>query len=391
MKKTLIALTLAALPVASMAEVTLYGNIKGGLEVTKVKGVSNTITNVNDWSSRIGFKGEEDLGNGLKAIWQLEQKVSLDSKHSQNKQGWADRDSFIGLDAGTFGKVRAGYLSDAINDMGDLNLDGSDHGVRKLQLWERTGGRHTAVRYDSANFGGLSFNVLYSPEDNQRYDQARDAGVKDVAGFEKANGIANKLPGGKAGDEDITIPAVLNGATRNSWATSVGVNYAIAGFFVKYGYLHQNDKDSVYNSNVHRLMAGYDANNVFVGLGYQYAKGYDGPKHETNELALSAAYRLGNVVPRISYVHGFKEKGYREDGTRGKLANSKYHQVVLGADYNLSKRTTVIASLGWMKEGAGRQADYIGLVPDGTDAAGNAQYKKSEQAYSFGLGLSHKF
>ena len=73
------------------------------------------------------------------------------------------------------------------------------------------------------------------------------------------------------------------------------------------------------------------------------------------------------------------------------MANSKYHQVVLGADYNLSKRTTVIASLGWMKEGAGRQADYIGLVPDGTDAAGNAQYKKSEQAYSFGLGLSHKF
>ena len=371
MKKTLIALTLAALPVASMAEVTLYGNIKGGLEVTKTKGVDNTITNINDWSSKLGFKGEEDLGNGLKAIWQLEQKVSIDSKHKNNKQGWADRDSFIGLDAGTFGKVRAGFLSDAVNDMGDLNLDGSDHGVRKLQNWERTGNRHTAVRYDSANFGGLSFNVLYSPEDNQRYDQLRANGVSDVGGFEGVTGIVNCVP----------VPGTTDcNKTRNAWLTSVGLNYAIAGFFVKYGYVHQNDSNDIYNHDIHRVMGGYDANNVFVGLGYQYTYGYDGPKVKTSELALSAAYRMGNVVPRISYVHGFKDKG-GVAGVSDTVSNSKYDQVVLGADYDLSKRTTVIASLGWLKEGDGRQNTVIGDVTD----------KKREQAYSFGLGLSHKF
>ena len=37
MKKSLIALTLAALPVAAMADVTLYGQIKAGVEVSKVK------------------------------------------------------------------------------------------------------------------------------------------------------------------------------------------------------------------------------------------------------------------------------------------------------------------------------------------------------------------
>lgn len=384
MKKTLIALTLAALPVASMAEVTLYGNIKGGLEVTKTKGVSNTVTNINDWSSKLGFKGEEDLGNGLKAIWQLEQKVSIDSKHKNNKQGWADRDSFIGLDAGTFGKVRAGFLSDAVNDMGDLNLDGSDHGVRKLQNWERTGNRHTAVRYDSANFGGLSFNVLYSPEDNQRYDQAREAGSMTVTGTDKdGNPVTGTVAtGGVVGDlsgfEGIT--GAVNGKTRNSWLVSAGLNYAIAGFFVKYGYVHQNDSNDIYNHDIHRVMGGYDANNIFVGLGYQYTDGYDGPKVKTSELALSAAYRMGNVVPRISYVHGFKDKG-GVAGVSDTVSNSKYDQVVLGADYNLSKRTTVIASLGWLKEGDGRQSTVIGDVTD----------KKREQAYSFGLGLSHKF
>ena len=69
MKKSLIALTLAALPVAAMADVTLYGQIKAGVEVSKVKlgeqtakGLkatrsSKTATEIADFGSRIGFKG----------------------------------------------------------------------------------------------------------------------------------------------------------------------------------------------------------------------------------------------------------------------------------------------------------------------------------------------
>ena len=357
MKKTLIALTLAALPVASMAEVTLFGTIKGGLEFTKVKGEKNTVTNLNDWDSSIGFKGEEDLGNGLKAIWQLQSKASIDNKSGRNGQR-NTLDSFIGLDAGAFGKVRAGHLQDAIKSMGDLNLDDSGHGVRDLSVWERTGSRHTAVRYDSANFGGFSFNALYSPEDNQRYDQARNAGiVGDLGGFEG-------------------VTPVVDTITRNTAVASVGLNYAIAGFFVKYGLVHQIDKRGVYNSNVQRIIGGYDANNLFVGLGYQYTRGFDAAAYKTSEIALSAAYRIGNVVPRLSYVHGFKQKDQA-----GTVPNSKYDQVVLGADYDLSKRTTVIASLGWMKEGKGTAQNVIADVSNGT----------TDQAYSFGLGLRHKF
>ena len=152
-------------------------------------------------------------------------------------------------------------------------------------------------------------------------------------------------------------------------------------------------------------MGGYDANNLFVGLGYQFTKGMKGVasqgqsqngwKLTTQEVALSAAYRIGNVVPRLSYVHGFKQKLAGE-----KLAHSKYDQVVLGADYHLSKRTTVIASLGWAKEGKNAYAGYdatndvllpggglIGAVKD----KDTGEFKNKEQAYSFGLGLSHKF
>ena len=397
MKKTLIALTLTALPVASMAEVTLFGTIKGGLEYTKVKGAKNTVTNANDWDSSIGFKGEEDLGNGLKAIWQLQSKASIDNKSGRNGQR-NTLTSFIGLDAGAFGKVRAGHLPDAIKDMGDLNLDDSGHGVRDLAHWERTGARHTAVRYDTANIAGFSANILYSPEDNQRYDQARKSGsgyANVCVDWDAENQVCNEqavkevttnaVVGDLSGLEGVA--PIVDTVTYNRAVTSVGLNYGIAGFFVKYGFVHQIDKHKdVYNSNVHRIMAGYDANNLFVGLGYQYARGFDDKVYKTSELALSAAYRIGNVVPRLSYVHGFKEKGLDENGNRTTIANSKYDQVVLGADYYLSKRTTVIASLGWMKEGVNKANKIIDIA----GAAGAAD-KKTDQAYSFGLGLRHKF
>ena len=57
---------------------------------------------------------------------------------------------------------------------------------------------------------------------------------------------------------------------------------------------------------------------------------------------------MGNVMPRVSYAHGFKAK---EDGE--KQANSQYNQVIVGADYDFSKRTSALISAGWLKQGKG--------------------------------------
>ena len=85
MKKSLIALTLAALPVAAMADVTLYGQVKAGVDISKVKTGKlskvqkgkKTATEIADYGSRIGFKGHEHLGSNLNAIWQVEQNTSI--------------------------------------------------------------------------------------------------------------------------------------------------------------------------------------------------------------------------------------------------------------------------------------------------------------------------
>ena len=353
MKKSLIALTLAALPVAAMADVTLYGQIKAGVEVSKVKDgntSSKTATEIADYGSRIGFKGHEHLGSNLNAIWQVEQNTSI----AGGDKEWASRESFIGLEGG-FGKVRAGNLDTSLKNTSDSfdPWESSDANADALQLGKikRVDSRKVSVRYDTPVFGGFSASVQYQPRDN-----------------------AN--PGDKY---------THNVKSRESY--DLGLNYENSGFFGRYAGSYAKraeltaDYLDVFNSNTtltagtykdhqaHRLTAGYDANNLMVAVVGQYegfkADVAGAKKNERTEVGATAAYRFGNVTPRISYAHGFKAK---EEGVKQK--NSAYNQVIVGADYDFSKRTTALLSAGWLKEGKG---DY--------------KYEKTAGT----VGLRHKF
>ena len=353
MKKSLIALTLAALPVAAMADVTLYGQIKAGVEVSKVKlgeqtaaklgheKSSKTATEIADFGSRIGFKGHEHLGNNLNAIWQVEQNTSI----AGGDKEWASRESFIGLEGG-FGKVRAGKLDSTVKNTSD-NVDQweSSNGALNMSVFTRVDKRAVSVRYDSPVFSGFSASVQYTPRDN-----------------------AN--PSDKYTHND---------ATRDTYYA--GLNYENSGFFGQYAGGFRKNAVSEKDGHVHRLVGGYDANNLFVSVAGQYAKnwetlgdyaeaqsngvvtsamraagtnasnvvfgtaaGLDSRPAETIEVAATAAYRAGNVTPRVSYAHGFKAK---VDGE--KLKGTQYDQVIVGADYDFSKRTTALVSAGWLR------------------------------------------
>ena len=355
MKKTLIALTLAALPVAASADVILYGQIKAGVEVsqtkTKVNGVetkSDTGSEIADFGSRIGFKGHEHLGNNLNAIWQVENNVNVAGGGS-----WAGRESFIGLE-GNFGKIRAGKLETQLKSMDSLDPWEYENSALGLGMFQRTGERIVSVKYDSPVWAGFSGNVQFTPRDNGT--EVRNEGVTT----------------GRADDASDTSRYYA------------GLNYENAGFFARYGFGY---KKSAYvttggeskSGQAHKVEGGYDANNLFVGLGYQYTNGWDSldsyrdalgyaadnttypngynsASDESNgvkahEVATTVAYRFGNVVPRFSYAHGFKAKG--NDLTDAQRNTTKYDQVVLGADYDFSKRTTALVSAGWLRAGGG--------------------------------------
>lgn len=343
MKKSLIALTLAALPVAAMADVTLYGTIKAGVEVSRVKdaneykaqgGKSKTATQIADFGSKIGFKGQEDLGNGMKAIWQLEQKASIAGTNS----GWGNRQSFIGL-KGDFGTVRAGNLNTVLKDSGD-NVNAWESGsntedVLGLGTIGRVESREISVRYDSPVFAGFSGSVQYVPRDNandkDKYTHKQSSRESYHAGLKYENaGFFGQYAGSFAKYADLN-----NDAERVAAGTS--------------------DAHAVKDYQVHRVVAGYDANDLYVSVAGQYeaAKNNDGTanqgkKHEQTQVAATAAYRFGNVTPRVSYAHGFKAKVNGK-----KAARYQYDQVIVGADYDFSKRTSALVSAGWLKEGKG--------------------------------------
>ena len=341
--KKLIAIAIATLPAAAMADVVLYGKLAAEVGYNKTLGDSFAMAPNGDLkggmtvnmvdTSRIGFKGSEDLGNGLKAIWQVEQGLSFDDNSTGNR--FATRDSFIGVEGG-FGKVRVGRLSTYQNsDMEQVDpwMYGSAKGsVNGLGIFTRTDGRvNNAIRYDSPNFGGFTVSALYGADEVRAYN----------AGERTDKNTAN-----------------------------LAVAYSNNGIFAAYSYLRYGD--AIKNNEAghgHRVEAGYDANNLFVGLGYQYTDGWDSENSylaalaadddyeaendksagiETHEAAITGAYRFGNVTPRLSYAHGWKAKANDE-----KINGTNYHQVVLGADYDFSKRTSALVSAGWLKAGSG--------------------------------------
>ena len=355
MKKSLIALTLAALPVAAMADVTLYGQVKAGVEVSRTKETvggestkNKTATEIADLGSRIGFKGHEHLSNNLNAIWQVEQNTSV----AGDSKGWGTRESFIGLEGG-FGKIRAGKLNTALKDSSDSidPWESSDANADVLQLgtFKRVDERKVSVRYDSPVFSGFSASVQYQPRDNansnDRHDHKRVSGESYHAGLNYENSGFFGRYAGKFAKHDLLTDSDGNVVNEIAGQKIVG---ATAG--------------DLKDHQTHRLVAGYDANNVLVAVAGQYDASKNvtsGKKNEQTEVAVTGGYRMGNVMPRVSYAHGFKPK---VDGE--KVNNGQYNQVIVGADYDFSKRTSALVSAGWLKEGKGanKTQSTAGLV-----------------------------
>jgi len=122
MKKTLVAVAALAAVTGAMADVTIYGNIDQAItkSTTSVAGVQTKgTTGMSSYqmgSSQIGFKGEEDLGGGMKASFLHEMGVNTETDSTS-----ATRQAYVGLSGG-FGALRIGkQYSPAF-----FNLLGSD-------------------------------------------------------------------------------------------------------------------------------------------------------------------------------------------------------------------------------------------------------------------------
>ncbi|HGH7020793.1 TPA: porin [Neisseria meningitidis] len=370
MRKKLTALVLSALPLAAVADVSLYGEIKAGVEgrnyqlqlteqpsrtqgqtsnqvkVTKAK--SRIRTKISDFGSFIGFKGSEDLGEGLKAVWQLEQDVSVAGGGATR---WGNRESFVGL-AGEFGTLRAGRVANQFDDASKAidPWDSNNVVASQLGIFKRHDDMPVSVRYDSPDFSGFSGSVQFVPAQNSKsaykpayVDEKKmvHAAVVGKPGSDVYYAGLNYKNGGFAG----------NYAFKYAKHANVGRD---AFNLLLLGRIGDDDEakgtDPLKNHQVHRLTGGYEEGGLNLALAAQLdlSENGDKTKNSTTEIAATASYRFGNAVPRISYAHGFD---FIERGKKGE--NTSYDQIIAGVDYDFSKRTSAIVSGAWLKRNTG--------------------------------------
>ncbi|MBP4050277.1 porin [Chromobacterium violaceum] len=354
MKKIVLAATVAAaIPAFAQADVNLYGSLRTGVSITKnsTNNYSSTF-GVDDFGSRIGFRGNEDLGNGLKTIWQVETGFAMDGVSGGGTASgtFANRESYVGIDS-SYGKLRVGYLTDVL---GDSEATDNLYGPRRdgmgtnFPLYEATDlfsygdSRYkNSVRYDSPTWNGFNLTLQYGAGENAAVGQM------------------------KQGEQ-----------------YGARLAYQNSGFFGAWAYAGVLNTKGGSNSSTNRLEGGYSANNLYLAATYQWlttygnasaqAKNADGTlkvddnkqpvyvipgikqlsptigsgtnKVENTGWAINAAYTIGNFKPSIVYS---KRGDAKIDGVRYSLGASQWAAAL---DYTLSKRTMVQVGYGELKE-----------------------------------------
>ena len=151
------ALTVPALAFADTSNVTVYGRMHVSYDHFDVDTNSNdTGQFLSNNSSRLGFKGNEDLGNGLKAVWQFETGVAADGEGGPFN---SIRDTFVGL-SGSFGTVTAGRQAWDNLFAHDANMFSDQIGAPSVWI-DASGRANNTIKYASPNMSGFDASLTY--------------------------------------------------------------------------------------------------------------------------------------------------------------------------------------------------------------------------------------
>lgn len=350
MNKTWIALAaLATLAGTAAAQSTL--TVYGRVDQAYSKKSGNTVKGVNDTQkSRLGFRGVEDLGGGLKAVFTLEHQLAADTGN-------------LGDSSGTFWNRRAVVgLSSAY---GTLVL-GRDYSpaytlVEKIaDPW----GTDTYAAFSGIVTGG---KVDHGSDSAYRTSRAADS-TDGSAGQRYNNSINYSFSGGGfnfglqfAPKEDQT------GFVKNSYG--LAVNYSAGPIFVGLGYQNPGHE----GDNWTALAASYDFGMVKLGAFYGTGKNYVSSSVAPQKLRsymVSATAPLSGGQVRFGYGE-LKNRTMDDAGLDGTAAR----QVSIGYHYFLSKRTTL----------------YVDLVNDSKAGKGSSVTNPTNSKTGYDLGIKHDF
>lgn len=213
MKKSLIALAVLAASGAVMAQssVTLYGVADAGIGKIKTGSGGNSPANdasdktefisgslMNNGTSRLGVRGTEDLGGGLKAGFQFESQLELDNGAAASNLWARQANLWLGGGWGTFKMGRQFTPSYLTGSTWELTGAANYSVLSNTYNWAGIGSRaNSAFSYATPNMGGFSAAVAYVTKNDNNGRALWDLGLMYKNGPIAAGLSANKIKDGK--------------------------------------------------------------------------------------------------------------------------------------------------------------------------------------------------
>lgn len=384
-KKSLVAVAVlgAAAFSAQAADVQLYGLVDYGFQYSETDNGIDKSTHAFEMKSginsgsRFGLKGVEDLGNGYKVGFVLENGFNADDGTLGNSDRLFDREALLFVDS-AWGQVGFGRVGQLVSGNGTYGIFGGSvspfstgwGGVygHKAVMAGDFGCLDNTVVYKTPTFAGVTVLAQYSFDKNSKLDQDK-----------LATGDQHGREGSSEVDREYALGATFNAGNLNLVGVVTKTNAASAGY-VK----GDNVKDPLTVS----LGGNYDLGVAKLFVATQYFKDSKlnvGALQNTNEdklttlqgttfdgyglqLAVNVPVAGGNAKAALGYMDGEDQSDAKMDMTRINFA--------VGYDYPLSKRTFVYTGAGYMQ-------DNYDKARKGDD--------DSAHTWAVNAGLVHKF
>lgn len=335
MKKSMIALAVlaaAAGTAQAATSVTLYGRADVGYSRTTTKDVVDGAKVVQggttEGENRLGIKGQEDLGNGYAATFQLEGRFdgSTGAK-SVTSTGTAlnffDRESTVGVKT-PYGSLRFGRsLASMERGLGFANI-----GRRSLDIspYASAARQSNAAFYD-ATFGAVSFGGHVTTQG---------------LGGNEVNITAGQSAGLTAtGYDEATTASVSTGSDKKA-AYGAYAKYAANGLTASLAY--QKDGANALRTKEWGVGLGYTMNPVFVNATYASLKDASSDKLNTLYANLGANIGANDTVAVV-----YKDQKVKPNVSSSLSTKAKTTTLGLAYVHALSKRTSVYANVSQVK------------------------------------------
>jgi predicted porin len=322
-----------AAPALAQTSVTLYGVLDEGINYTNNVGRGHVYELASGYAqgSRWGLKGAEELGGGLKAIFQLENGFDVSSGRLNQGGRMFGRQAFVGLSAERYGTLTFGRQYDSVVDyLAQTTANGNWAGLLFSHPYDNDNTDNSfrldnSIKYTSPSLSGFQFGGVYSFSNDTNFANNRAysfggqysyGGLLVAAAYLQADNPGNGANGAITANDASFIAARMR-------VFGGGITYTFGPATAGFVYTNSNYLDPTGN--------GYLGVTPLVPPGVLL----NSLKYQNFEV--NGKFQISPMLfVGAQYVYTMETYDASTGGVKPKI-----HSFGLMADYNLSKRTDV--------------------------------------------------